>query len=283
VPTPHKVALLRSLHRCGLRRVEIGSFASAAAIPQLTDVRELIAVARDLPGLDDQVLVATARRGIEAVAAGARHLVFVMSVSKKHNARNVHRTPRESVLEYARLVESVPAGTRIRVNVATAFDCPFDGLVAADAAVAVVSELAEIRTDVEIALCDTTGRVTPDAVSHLFRKCFAALPYVEGWAFHGHDTYGMGIANVLSAWHAGVKVIDASFGGLGGCPFAPGATGNVATEDAVWMFDKLGVHTGVDLQALLTVAQEAASLPGAIPGGRVRDAIAAARRRESVS
>jgi hydroxymethylglutaryl-CoA lyase len=283
VPTSQKVALLRGLHRAGLRRIEIGSFASAAALPQLADVRELLAVAKELPGLDGQVLVATARRGVEAVAAGARHLVFVMSVSEKHNARNVHRTPRESIVEYARLVESIPAETVMRVNVATAFDCPFDGPVAEDSAVAVVSELAEIRPNVEIALCDTTGRVTPDAVSHLFRACFARMPQVEGWAFHGHDTYGMGIANVVAAWHAGVEVIDASFGGLGGCPFAPGATGNVATEDTVWMFERLGVRTGVDLDALLTVAQEAARLPGAIPGGRVREALAAARRREMPS
>jgi hydroxymethylglutaryl-CoA lyase len=283
VPTSQKVALLRGLYRAGLRRIEIGSFVSAVAVPQLADVRELLAAAKELPELDGQVLVATARRGVEAVEAGARHLVFVMSVSEKHNARNVHRTPRESVVEYARLVQSIPAETVIRVNVATAFDCPFDGIVAEEATLAVVTELAAIRRDVEIALCDTTGRVTPDAVSRLFRKCFAAMPDVEGWAFHGHDTYGMGIANVVSAWHAGVKVIDASFGGIGGCPFAPGATGNVATEDAVWMFDKLRVHTGVDLQDLLAVAQEAAALPGAIPGGRVREAVAAARKRDTAS
>jgi hydroxymethylglutaryl-CoA lyase len=103
---------------------------------------------------------------------------------------------------------------------------------------------------------------------------------VESWAFHGHDTYGMGVANVLAAWRVGLRTFDASFGGIGGCPFAPGATGNVATEDLVWMFDKLGVQTGVDLDALLKVARDAAALPGAIPGGRVRDALEAARRRE---
>ena len=282
VPTSQKLALLRGLHGAGLRRVEIGSFVSASAVPQLADVRELLA-AKELPGLDSQVLVATARRGIEAVEAGARHLVFVLSVSDKHNARNVHRTPRESVREYARLLESIPAETSLRLDVSTAFDCPFDGPIAEETTVSLVGEIAAIRGDVEIALCDTTGRVTPEAVSHLFRRCFAANPDVERWAFHGHDTYGMGIANVVSAWHAGVTIFDASFGGLGGCPFAPGATGNVATEDLVWMFDRLGVRTGVDLEALVAVAQDAVSLPGAIPGGRVRDALAASRRLERPS
>jgi hydroxymethylglutaryl-CoA lyase len=283
VPTSHKLALLRGLYGAGLRRIEIGSFVSASAVPQLADVRELLSAAQELPELDSQVLVATARRGVEAVEAGARHLVFVLSVSEKHNARNVHRTVRESVREYARLLESIPADTSLRLDVSTAFDCPFDGRIAEETTAALVKELAEIRDDVEIALCDTTGRVTPEAVGHLFRTCFAANPRVERWAFHGHDTYGMGIANVVAAWHAGVTIFDASFGGLGGCPFAPGATGNVATEDLVWMFDRLGVRTGVHLEALVAVARDAASLPGAIPGGRVREALTAARRLERAS
>jgi hydroxymethylglutaryl-CoA lyase len=283
VPTSHKLTLIRGLYRAGLRRIEIGSFVSAAAVPQMADIHEILTSARELPGLDSQVLVATARRGGEAVEAGARHLVFVVSASERHNAHNVHRTPRESVREYARLVESLPAEVSLRLDVSTAFDCPFDGRIAAETTVALVSELAKIREDVEIALCDTTGRVTPDAVSHLFRVCRAAAPSVDRWAFHGHDTYGMGIANVISAWHEGVTIFDASFGGLGGCPFAPGATGNVATEDVVWMFDRLGVRTGIHLDALLDVAEGAVRLPGAISGGRVREALTAARRFEAPS
>ena len=280
VPTAQKVALLRGLYRAGIRRIEIGSFVSATAVPQLADIREILTVARELPDLDGQVLVATARGGVEAVEAGARHLVFVISVSEKHNFRNVRRTPRESRVEYARLIESIPKETKVRLDVATAFDCPFDGPVDDESTLALVHDLAAIRSDAEIALCDTTGRITPDAVSHLFRACREAAPKVERWAFHGHDTYGMGIANVSAAFGAGVGIFDASFGGIGGCPFAPGATGNVATEDLVWMFDRLGVRTGVDLDALLDVAHEAATLPGAIPGGRVRDALLRARRRE---
>jgi hydroxymethylglutaryl-CoA lyase len=283
VPTSHKLALLRGLYRAGLRRIEIGSFVSASAVPQLADVRDLLSAAQELPGLDSQVLVATSRRGVEAVEAGARHLVFVLSVSEKHNARNVNRTTHQSVREYTRMIERIPTAISVRLDVSTAFDCPFDGRVAEETTVALVTELAQVRSDVEIALCDTTGRVTPDAVSHMFRTCFSAIPQVERWAFHGHDTYGMGIANVVSAWHAGVNIFDASFGGLGGCPFAPGATGNVATEDVVWMFDRLGARTGVDFEALLAVAQDAASLPGAIPGGRVREALTAARRLERAS
>lgn len=280
VPTARKIELLRLLHRAGVRRAEIGSFASAQAIPQFADIRDVVAAVDQLPDFDGQVLVATARRALEAVDAGCRHLVFVVSVSEKHNVRNVRRTPHESILEYARLVEGLGSGVSLRVNVATAFDCPFDGPVDGEAALDIVKRLADVRADVEIALCDTTGRVTPNQVDDLYRRCISAVP-VSTWAFHGHDTYGMGIANVVAAWRAGVNVVDASFGGLGGCPFAPGATGNVATEDVVWLFERMGVRTGIDLDALLVVASEAAALRGACAGGRVRDALAAARRRET--
>jgi hydroxymethylglutaryl-CoA lyase len=133
--------------------------------------------------------------------------------------------------------------------------------------------LVDVKPDAEICLCDTTGRVTPDRVTHLIETVRQRFPQAPLWAFHGHDTYGLGLANVVAAWNSGIGVIDASFAGLGGCPFAPGATGNVSSEDVVWMFNQMSVVTGIDIQELIAVARDGAALPGALFGGRVRDAV----------
>ena len=274
IPTEIKIQQLERLYAAGLRRIEIGSFVSTSAVPQLRDTRDLLAACARLPGLDPQVLVPSERRGREAVEAGARRLVFVLSVSEAHNRNNVRRHPLESVGEYERLLAAVPPDVAIRLDVATAFDCPFTGRVPEAQTLDILERLIPLRRDAEIALCDTTGRVAPDHVESLFAACLERFPDAGGgWVFHGHDTYGLGLANAHAAFRRGVRVFDASFGGLGGCPFAPGATGNVATEDVVWMFERMGVATGIDLDALVSVARDAAMLPGAISGGRVRDAL----------
>jgi hydroxymethylglutaryl-CoA lyase len=281
IATETKIRHLERLHAAGLRRIEIGSFVSHSAVPQLRDTRELLAVCARLPGLDPQVLVPNERRGREAVDAGARRLVFVLSVSEAHNRSNVRRHPLESVREYERLLAAISNPSShpqiaIRLDIATAFDCPFTGRVPEARTLDLLERLIPLRPDAEIALCDTTGRVAPDHVEALFAACRTRFPDAAGpWVFHGHDTYGLGLANVNAAFRQGVRVFDASFGGLGGCPFAPGATGNVATEDVVWMFERMGVATGIDLDTLVSVANDAAMLPGAIPGGRVRHALLA--------
>ncbi len=275
IPTPVKIHLLEALAAAGLKRIEIGSFVSATALPQMRDTDEVLAACERLPSVSPQVLVPSEKRGRSAVAAGARRLVFVLSVSEAHNRNNVRRSPQESVAEYAQLLAGIPAHVAIRLDLATAFDCPFDGPVPEAAALALLDQLIPLRPDAEICLCDTTGRVTPDRVRSLFAAARARFPDVTAWAFHAHDTYGLGLANVSAAFGQGVRVFDASFGGLGGCPFAPGATGNVATEDLVWMFEHMGVATGIDLARLVPAACEAAALPGALPGGRVRAALTA--------
>ena len=276
VPTAAKIALIRDLHAAGIRRVEATAFVSDAAVPQLADAAAVLAAAQALDGMDVQVLVPNARHAARATAAGATHIAFVVSVSEAHNRANVKRSPLESVDEYGRLVAQLPPGTRVRLNLATAFDCPFDGAVDPAATLALLDHLVPVLPGAEIALCDTTGRVTPDRVGALFSAAIARFPQVTDWAFHGHDTYGLGVANVIAACAAGVRVIDSSAGGLGGCPFAPGATGNVATEDVVWTLGKMGWDTGIDLDALLAAAGAAAALEGASAGGRVRTALAAA-------
>jgi hydroxymethylglutaryl-CoA lyase len=275
IPTGTKIKLLQQLFDAGLHRIEIGSFVSSSAVPQLRDTPEVLEWCAKLPGLDPQVLVPSERRGREAVDAGARRLVFVLSVSEAHNRNNVRRHPLESAQEYERLIAAIPAEVGMRLDIATAFDCPFEGRVAPSATLALLDRLVPSRPDAEVCLCDTTGRADPDHVDGLLEACMKRFPMVATWALHAHDTYGLGLANVHAGFRRGVRVFDASIGGLGGCPFAPGATGNVATEDLVWMFERMGFSTGIDLEALVPVARDAARLPGALPGGRVRDAITA--------
>jgi hydroxymethylglutaryl-CoA lyase len=275
IPTPIKIEIIERLNAAGLRRMETTSFVSSSALPQLADAPEIVASSARLSKLDSQVLVPTARHAKRALAAGARHLSAVLSVSERHNMGNVRRTPMESAADYSQMVVAMPAGGSMRLNLATSFDCPHVGRIGPDAVLALLEPLVSATSDVEIALCDTTGRADPKQVRNLFRAVQDRFPEVRAWAFHGHDTYGLGAANVLAAWDVGVRVFDSAIAGLGGCPFAPGATGNVATEDLIWMFEHMGVETGVDLDMLVDVASYVATLPGAQVGGRVRHALGA--------
>jgi hydroxymethylglutaryl-CoA lyase len=278
IPTQTKIGFLRRLVEAGLKRIEIGSFVSPKALPQMRDTPEILAEIATIPGLAAQILVPSEKWGRAAVEAGARALVFVLSVSEAHNRNNVRRHPLESVEEYGRLLAAIPREVFIRLDLATSFDCPFEGRIAEAAVIALLDQLVGLRPDAEICLCDTTGRADPSHVQSLFAACKQRFPHVGRWALHAHDTYGLGLANVHSAYREGVRVFDAAFAGLGGCPFAPGATGNVATEDVVWMFDRMGVPTGVDMSALVPLAVDGAAIPGGTPGGRVRAALTAGAR-----
>jgi hydroxymethylglutaryl-CoA lyase len=276
VSTEQKFALIKRLHEAGVQRMEVTAFVSDQAVPQFRDAADLMALVDTLPGLDAQVLVPSRRHAQRALEVGVRHIAFVVSVSERHNRSNVNRSPSESIAEYVQIAADLRPDVKVRLNIATAFHCPFEGRVSVAAALSLIEEGLRPRMDVEVALCDTTGSATPDRVAALVREARAAFPGVSAWAFHGHDTYGVGIANLLAARGAGASVFDASFAGLGGCPFAPGATGNVATEDVVWTLHEMGIGTGIDLQKLLIASQLATELPGAQLGGRVRLAIAAA-------
>ena len=263
IPTRAKLSLIAGLQDAGVRRIEVTSFVSRRALPQFADAEQVLAEALALPGLDAQVLVPTARHAERALDCGATHLSFILSASEAHNHANLRRTVAQSILEFRDIVAMMPDHVSVRLNVATAFDCPYDGAVGRDALFDLLERLVAAAGDVEVALCDTTGRAGPSAVEDVFATALGRFPEVSGWAFHGHDTFGMGIANVLAAHAAGVRVFDASIAGLGGCPFAPGASGNVATEDVLSTFDTMGVPTGIALSTLLQVAGEAARLPGA--------------------
>jgi hydroxymethylglutaryl-CoA lyase len=268
VPTETKVALVRAAYEAGLRRMEIGSFVSPRAIPQMADTAQVLKAAKQFEGLECTTLVPN-RKGFElAMAQGADRLGLFMSVTEGHNQANLNRSRADSLADLALIVREAPKGTKIRFNLSTAFHCPFEGVVPERDCLDFIERVAALDEEMEIAIADTTGNAAPDQVGRIFRHAIAN--YGDRFAFHGHDTYGMGVANVYAAWEAGCRVFDAASGGVGGCPFAPGATGNVAMEDVVWMFQRMGVATGVDWDGLLVAADLAAAVPGATPGGRMR-------------
>lgn len=270
LPTDHKIAIIRDLIAAGCGRIEIGSFVSPKAVPQMADMAE-IAAALVGAGARLSALVPNPRGAEAALTAGIEEVVYVFSVSEAHNRNNVRRSVTESIEGLRQVAAELPAGTRLRIDLATAFDCPFDGAIPQDAVLDALRRCAEIAPCAEIALCDTTGRANPFAVADRFQTAMA-LPGTGGfgWAFHGHDTFGQGVANALAAWSAGVRVFDTAAAGLGGCPFAPGATGNTATEDLVFAFNEGGHDTGIDMARLLAVADRIAALPDGVTGSHLR-------------
>lgn len=270
LPTDLKIGLIRDLVAAGCPRVEIGSFVSPKAIPQMADMAEIAAQVRGLSARLS-ALVPNVRGAEAATAAGIDEVCYVFSVSEAHNRNNVRQSVDQSLQGLADVARSLPDGAVLRVDVATAFDCPFNGPVPEADVIAAVRRVAEIAPAAEIALCDTTGRANPFLVAERF-TIVMDLPETaaNGWAFHGHNTFGQGVANAIAAWGAGVSVFDAAAAGLGGCPFAPGATGNTATEDLVFAFNEGGLDTGIDLSALLDVADRIADLPGGVTGSHLR-------------
>lgn len=281
VPTETKIALVRALYAAGVRRMEVGSFVSPKAIPQMADTGEVLKAALTLPGLESTVLVPNRKGWERAAAAGAHRIGLFMSVTEAHNQSNLNRSRAESFADLSAIVrEATAAGVKIRFNLSCCFHCPFEGVVPDREALDWVERAIALDPVMEVAICDTTGNAAPDQVARVVGHAVRAWTAPDGSnriAFHGHDTYGMGVANVAAAWGVGCDVIDSAAGGLGGCPFAPGATGNVATEDVAWLFRRMGVETGLDWSKLLAAADLAAGVPGGMPGGRLR-AVPAARR-----
>jgi hydroxymethylglutaryl-CoA lyase len=262
--TAHKCAWITALHASGLREIEVGSFVPAALLPQLADTAEVVRHARTLPGLTVLALVPNQRGAEAALQAGVHKLTVPVSASEAHSMANVRRT-RAQMVEALRAIDALrrerAPQVGLEVGVSTAFGCTLQGVVPEDDVIALAEQLAAAGAD-EIGLSDTTGMANPAQVKRLFTRLRSALGERAG-AAHLHNTRGLGLANCLAAYEAGVRAFDASQGGLGGCPYAPGASGNVVTEDLVFMFEAMGVSTGVDLPRLIA-AREAlrAGLPG---------------------
>jgi len=254
IPTSDKIAIIDSLIEAGLKNFELTSFVSPKAIPQLADSTEVCQTILEKYGdkITASALVPNLKGAQSAWNAGIREVACVISVSVAHNKANINRTHEESLAELAKIVESLP-GMKVRVDLATAFACPFDGWIAIESVYALTEKIAQIGVK-DIVLADTIGVATPDRVSNLsagIRQTFPALNF----ALHIHDTRGMGLANTLAGLTAGITVFETSIAGLGGCPFAPGAAGNTATEDLVNMLSGMYFDTGVTLDKLIASVQ----------------------------
>ncbi|MDX1464865.1 MAG: hydroxymethylglutaryl-CoA lyase [Halomonas sp.] len=275
LPTADKQRCIAALVDAGITRLEIGSFVSPRAIPQMADTGELIAAFADRPSLRLSALVPNLKGAELALEHGIREVVYVVSVSESHNRGNVRRSVDESLEDLGRVIERLrqTEGTRLRLDLGTCFDCPYEGTIGWQQVDRVLGQAIHLADGLpmEVALCDTTGRATPYQVADHFTR-LRERHAREGlaWAFHGHDTFGMGVANALFAIHHGATAVDSACAGLGGCPFAPGATGNTATEDLLYALQGGGVATGIDLPRLLEAADRIAALPGGQTASHLR-------------
>ena len=254
VPTEQKIELIDRLSGTGLKRIEITSFVHPKAIPQLKDSEEIVKRTRRKAEVTYSALVPN-EKGLErALAAGVKEIALFVSASETHNQKNVKMSIAESLKGFCKIAErALSYGIRIRGYVVTAFGCPYEGKVPPEKVEFIAGEYQAMGVH-EIALGDTTGMANPLQVSRMVdrikpRSGSAVL------ALHFHDTRGAALANILAALQEGVTIFDGSIGGLGGCPYAPGASGNVATEDLVNMLQEMGIETGVDLGKLIDCAR----------------------------
>ncbi|WP_133876846.1 hydroxymethylglutaryl-CoA lyase [Paractinoplanes brasiliensis] len=264
VPTDAKVRLINELSETGVRRIEAVSFVHPRAIPQMADADEVWARVNRHPDIRYSALIPNTRGAQRALAAGFREIEVVVSASDTHNRRNLNRSTDESLDDIASLIPLIhEAGATVEVIVATSFGCPFEGDIDPDRVAGLVARVRGDGAD-RIAFGDTTGMATPRRVRDL-------LSAVRPDLLHFHNTRGTGLANILTALELGITEFDASVGGIGGCPYAPGASGNVATEEVVHMLHDMGIGTGIDLDRLISTAETAEKLLGrTLPSGVLR-------------
>jgi hydroxymethylglutaryl-CoA lyase len=247
MPTDAKKAWISALAAAGLDEIEVGSFVPPKLIPAMADTGEVVAFARTLPHVKVVALAPNLKGFQRALEAGAHKVTFPVSASRAHSESNVRMTPDQMVEEVRRCAQHPHPGVEIEGAVSTAFGCTMQGTVPEDDVVRIAAQLAQFCDGV--ALADTVGYANPAQVRRLFRRVRSQIgEKLEG--AHFHDTRGLGLANALAAYEEGVRHFDSSMGGLGGCPFAPGASGNVITEDLVFMFESMGVATGISLEKL---------------------------------
>jgi hydroxymethylglutaryl-CoA lyase len=274
MPTAAKKAWLSAATAAGVREIEVCSFVPPARFPQFADNQPVIAHALSLPPLTVCALVPNARGATDALAAGVHKLCFTLSVSSGHSLANVRKTPGAQLEEFRKIIEIRDAsGRRVAVTggLSTAFGCSIEGTIDGSAVCRMAAKLVEAGAD-EVSLADTVGYASPSDIRRVVRAVRREIgPALT--ALHLHDTRGLGLANVLAGLESGIKTFDASLGGLGGCPYAPGASGNICTEDLVFMLESMGLRTGIDLEALLCVRD---LVKGSLPGEAFHGALARA-------
>jgi hydroxymethylglutaryl-CoA lyase len=249
MPTEAKKAWISALAAAGLKEIEVGSFVPPKLIPAMADTAEIVKHAIAIPGVKVVALAPNLKGFQRALEAGAHKVTFPVSASREHSVSNVRMTPEQMVEEVRKCAKYPHPGVEIEGAVSTAFGCTLQGAVPEDDVVRIAASLAEFCDGV--ALADTVGYANPAQVRRVFSKVKKTIgEKLEG--AHFHNTRGLGLANALAAYEEGVRAFDSSLGGLGGCPFAPGASGNVITEDLVFMFESMGVSTGIDLEELMT-------------------------------
>jgi len=264
MPTADKLRWIDALYAAGVREIEVASFVPAKLLPQMADAAEVVRHAVTLPGLVVMALVPNRKGAQAALEAGVHKLTMPVSASVAHSLANVRKTPTEMVEEVRAIAElrrAIAPQVKLEAGISTAFGCTLQGLVPEDDVIRLAAQCIEAGAD-ESGLSDTVGYANPAQVRRLFKRLRAEIGQHAG-AAHMHNTRGLGIANCLAAWDEGVRTFDASLGGLGGCPYAPGASGNAVTEDLVFMFEAMGVRTGIDLEKLIAArAPLKAGLPG---------------------
>ncbi|WP_062310903.1 hydroxymethylglutaryl-CoA lyase [Polynucleobacter sinensis] len=265
IPTDDKVKLIDELSQCGFAKIEVTSFTSPKAIPMLRDAEEVMGRIKRFPGVEYTVLVPNLRGAERAFESKADEFNLVMSTSETHNLANLRMGREKSFSGLAEVIRYVDGKTPINVSLSTCFGCPMEG----DVPQAVVEGFAQRFADLGVrglTICDTTGMANPIQVAKMaiaLQQKFSDLQLT----FHFHNTRGMGLANVLAAVQSGIVRFDGSLGGLGGCPYAPGASGNISSEDAIHMLDAMGYDTGIDIPRLIGLARELPLIVGhAVPG-----------------
>ena len=257
MPIEAKKAWIDAEAAAGVTEIEVGSFVPAKLLPQLADTAEVVRHARTIPGLTVAVLVPNLRGAEAAVEAGAHKITLPLSVSETHSLKNVRRTHAQ-MLEEARAIAAMIAGLpaerrpRFEGGLSTAFGCTLEGHVPPARVIALAEALMQAGCD-EVGLADTSGYANPAQVRDLVRQVHAAVGAHALSGLHLHNTRGLGLANVIAGLEVGITTFDSSLSGLGGCPFAPGASGNIVTEDLVFMLEAMGLRTGIDLPKLLRV------------------------------
>lgn len=269
IPVEARIDLIDALSTTGLQAIEVGSFVRADAIPAMAETDRVLAGITRVEGVRYRALVPNLRGADAAIDSGVDELEVVLSVSATHNGRNLKMTVDDSVAQIAGIVErAAAADVPVEAILATSFGCPYEGRIEPESVVEVADRLGAVGVST-FSFADTTGMATPPTIVALLDRLVAGGRPADSVALHLHNTRGTGLANLLVAAQRGVARFDASVGGLGGCPFAPGATGNVPTEDVVHLLDALGMTTGIDLDALIDIALDLEQVIGRTLPGQV--------------
>jgi hydroxymethylglutaryl-CoA lyase len=277
IPTERKVEVVNRLSEAGVPRIEVTSFVHPKVVPQLGDAEEVMAKIRRLPGTRYAALVPNERGAARAVDAGVDAIHTVLSASESHNLANLNMTIAESVAKLGGVLRIAErAKVEVACGISTSFGCPFEGEVPLAQLESVVRRLVDMGARA-VALADTTGMANPTQVARTFEYLMPRFPGIE-WTLHTHDTRAMAIPNIMAGMECGVVHFDSSIGGLGGCPFAPGASGNVCSEDLVHCLHAMGVETGIDLDALIETSKRVQEIVGHVLPGQIVKAGKSTRR-----